>query len=75
MIVVDRIEGDIAVCEIDGTMVDVPLSKISGCVNEGDMLIDNGSGLYTIDTAATEQRKAEIIDLFESLKAKKKKPE
>jgi hypothetical protein len=75
MIVVDRIEGDFAVCEIDGVMTDIPLSKIIGRVKDGDMLIDNGDGSFINDAAGTTQRKAEITDLFESLKAKKKKPE
>jgi hypothetical protein len=72
MIIVDRIENGIAVCEIDDKMVDIPLSKISNNVHEGDVLIDNnGDGsFYTIDTATTKQRKTDITALFERLKAK-----
>ncbi|MCL2476757.1 DUF3006 domain-containing protein [Candidatus Bathycorpusculum sp.] len=75
MIIVDRIENGIAVCEIDGVMSDIPLSKISTGVCEGDVLIDlsNEGTFYTVDTAKTEQRRAEITKRFEHLKAKNKK--
>jgi hypothetical protein len=76
MIIVDRIENnDIAVCEIDGKMVDIPLSKISKGVQEGDVLKDEtGTGIfYMVDAAKTEQRRAEISALFERLKAKHKR--
>ncbi|MCL2359114.1 MAG: DUF3006 domain-containing protein [Candidatus Bathyarchaeota archaeon] len=63
-----------AVCEIDGVMADIPLSKISPGVHEGDVLIDTGNGtFYIIDTAKTEQRKADITERFERLKARHKK--
>ncbi|MCL2615886.1 MAG: DUF3006 domain-containing protein [Dehalococcoidia bacterium] len=75
MIIVDRIEGDIVVCEIDGVMTEVPLSKMSGRVREGDMLTDNGNGLFTVDAAGTAQRRAAISDRFERLKARQKKAE
>jgi hypothetical protein len=76
MIIVDRIENnEIAVCEIDEKMVDIPLSKISKDVREGDVLIDEkGDGVfYIVDSAKTLQRRAEITELFERLKAKNKK--
>jgi hypothetical protein len=74
MIIVDRVEeGIIAVCEIDDVMLEIPLSKIKGKVRDGDVLIDMGDGTYTIDTATTAQRKAEITDIFERLKAKNRK--
>jgi hypothetical protein len=74
MIIVDRIENKIAVCEIDEKMIDVPLSKISKGVQEGDVLMDTtGDGtFYTVDTEKTKQRRAEITELFERLKAKNK---
>ncbi|MCL2642478.1 MAG: DUF3006 domain-containing protein [Candidatus Bathyarchaeota archaeon] len=77
MIIVDRIENNqIAVCEIDGkTMADIPLSKISKEVHDGDVLIDErGDGTsYTVDVAKTAQRRAEITELFDRIKAKNKK--
>jgi hypothetical protein len=74
MIIVDRIENKLAVCEIDDKMIDIPLSKISKTVKEGDVLIDeNRDGtFYTVDTAKTAQRRAEITEMFERLKAKSK---
>jgi len=75
MIIVDRIENGVAVCEIDGVMSDIPLSKISSEVCEGDVLIElSGEGtVYSVDTAKTKQRRAEITKRFEHLKAKNKK--
>ena len=75
MIIVDRIENGIAVCEIDGVMTDIPLSRISGAVREGDVLRDNSDGSYlTADIPATEQRRAAIAERFERLKARGKRP-
>jgi hypothetical protein len=74
MIIVDRIENDIAVCEIDDAMIDIPLSKISKGVREGDVLIATSDcSFYTIDVAMTEQRRADITALFERLKARNKR--
>jgi hypothetical protein len=72
MIIVDRIENEIAVCEINDKMIGIPLSKISNGVREGDVIIDsNGDGsFYTIDAATTKQRKTDITARFERLKAR-----
>jgi len=73
MIIVDRIENDKAVCEINGESIkNISLSKISNGVREGDVLIDNnGDGsFYIIDLAKTKQRKGNIKERFERLKAK-----
>ena len=73
IIIVDRIESDIAVCEINGeTTKDIPLSKISKNVHEGDVLLDhNGDGsFYTVDITKTKQRKNDITKRFEHLKEK-----
>ncbi|MDR0797853.1 MAG: DUF3006 domain-containing protein [Nitrososphaerota archaeon] len=73
MIIVDRIENAIAVCEINGKMMkDIPLSKISDGVREGDVLLDNsGDGsFYIVDVEKTKQRRDYITERFERLKAK-----
>ena len=73
MIIVDRIENGIAVCEINGKITeDIPLSKISNDVHEGDVLIDNsGDGsFYIVDVETTKQRKVGITERFERLKTK-----
>lgn len=76
MIIVDRIENnEIAVCEIDDKMTNIPLSKISKGVQEGDVLKDEtGEGIfYRVDKVKTQQRRAEITTLFERLKVKNKR--
>jgi len=74
MIIVDRIENGIAVCEIDGVMRDIPVADIKGRVREGDVLVESGDGSYlTADSAATEERRISIEERFERLKARKKK--
>ena len=74
MIIVDRIENGLAVCEINGVMQDIPLSKISSGVQEGDVLIDKDHGsFYSIDIATTAQRRADMTELFERLKARNKR--
>lgn len=74
MIIIDRIENGLAVCEIDGEMKDIPLSKISGNAREGDVLIDRGDGaFFTADASETARRKAVISERFERLKARNHK--
>jgi len=75
MIIIDRIENGIAICEVDGEMRDIPLSGINGKAREGDVLLDKGDGsLLTIDASATQRRRAAITERFERLKARKKRP-
>jgi len=71
MIIVDRIEEGLAVCEIDGATVDIPLSEISGKPREGDVLIATADGAYTVDTDEAERRRSDISAQFERLKARK----
>ncbi|MDR2204489.1 MAG: DUF3006 domain-containing protein [Nitrososphaerota archaeon] len=74
MIIVDRIENGFAVCEFNGNLLkDVPLTKISGNVQEGDVLIEEKNGTYIIDVATTKQRRADMTIQFEKLKARNKK--
>jgi len=74
MIVIDRIENGFAICEINGVMTDIPLTKIRPHAREGDILIYNGeSSLYTVDHSATEERKAVISERFARLKARSKR--
>ena len=71
MMIIDRIENGIAVCEADGVMMDIPLSRISGGAREGDVLRDKGDGSFlTVDPLATEGRRAAINERFARLKAK-----
>jgi len=68
-IIVDRIEGEMAVCEVDGTMVDIPLSNIGSGVHEGDIIYTDGAN-YSIAKEETEQRRTAITDRFARLKAR-----
>ncbi len=57
MIVVDRIEGDVAVLEIGGRTVDVPLAELPAGVKEGDRL---SFRVEAPDTSAAEDRLARL---------------
>lgn len=70
MIVVDRIEGKYAVCEVLGEgeihYLDVSLSELPPEVKEGDVIVKTPSG-YSIDTDATSARKQKILKLQNDL--------
>ncbi len=55
--VVDRIEGDIAVIEReDGTFFELSLCELPDCVCEGSVLVQNCEG-YALDKLATAERR------------------
>lgn len=56
MIIVDRIEGAFAVCEMDDkSMQNIALSELPAGVKEGDVLaVENGA--YVIDAKQTKER-------------------
>jgi hypothetical protein len=57
--VIDRFEGDFAVCERDDrTMVNIARGKLPAGAKEGDVLAVAGDQL-TIDHQATEERRRE----------------
>lgn len=63
MLVIDRFEGDFAICEeAGGEMRDIPRDRIRGKAAEGDVLCRKG-GFYEVDQTATEKRKKEIEEL------------
>lgn len=54
--IIDRIEGDIAVVEVEkGQLRDVPLARIEGRARDGAVLIAQ-DGSYSVDEAATARR-------------------
>lgn len=65
--VVDRIEGDYAVIENEGIMLDIPLSQLPCDIKEGDVLC-HCDGVYIIDNeaaaAAREKISARLGNLF-----------
>ena len=57
--IVDRIEGDLAVCERDDLeFFDIPLEKLPEGTKAGDCLVFDGE--WRIDSDETERRKARI---------------
>lgn len=67
MLIVDRIENGIAVCETEGQeMVSLPLEQCSGPVNEGDVLVESG-GVYRADPEQTEKLREEVRHLSKKL--------
>ena len=66
MLIIDRIEGDIAVVETENGHINVSLSAISGKPKEGDVLKKGDQG-YVIDKAETASRKRKIFSLQSSL--------
>ncbi len=60
VLIVDRIEGDIAVCEADAdTYLDVPLSTLPAETREGSVLRLAG-GAYIIDENEEQERRSRI---------------
>lgn len=59
--IIDRIENDVAVCEVGNFTVDIPLSALPDGVCEGDVIS------VAIDKAQTENRKENINKLMNSL--------
>ena len=66
-VVIDRFEGDYAVCEKeDRTMMNIHKSKLPTGVKEGNVLRIDGS-VIEIDTKETQKRQAEIRKLTDKL--------
>lgn len=67
--IIDRFEGDFAVCEIDGQMKNLPRALFPEDAKEGDVfLIDNK---VIILKEETDGRKMSAGNLFNRLKNKK----
>ena len=70
--IVDRIEGDYAVCEIDSPqqqMRQIPVSMFDGIPADGDV-IEIGEDIVIICREETAAKKAEMRSLFDRLKKK-----
>lgn len=67
MIIVDRIEGAFAVCEMDDkSMQNIALSELPAGIKEGDVLaVDNGT--YVIDAKQTRERSERIAQKMNRL--------
>lgn len=66
MIIIDRFEGEFAVCETDGGMVDIKRSLLPGDAREGSV-INEKDGRYVIDTATENARKSRLFNMQNDL--------
>ncbi|MBD5465470.1 MAG: DUF3006 domain-containing protein [Lachnospiraceae bacterium] len=68
MLVIDRFEENIAVCEKeDKTVVKIPKYKLPLQVKEGDCITLDEKGVYVIALEKTEEKKQEIHERFHKL--------
>ncbi len=66
-IIIDRIEGDFAVCELeDGSMKDIPLVELPTETKEGSVLVF-ADGEYNTDTETEQERNAKMLALQNSI--------
>lgn len=67
MLTIDRIEGDLAVCEkSDCTMIDVPLSEFPGEAREGSILVFDGTQ-WILDSCEEARRRERIAQKMDDL--------
>lgn len=72
MLIIDRFEGDYAVCEYDDdAFIHIRRSLISQSASEGDVL-DFGENLFTINEASTSLRHKTIAEKASRLFSKEK---
>lgn len=65
--IVDRLEGDVAVLEVDGDRyVDVPLAELPQNIREGDVL-DGEPGSWVPNEGEKSRRLAQNADLMSKL--------
>lgn len=64
--IIDRFEGEWAVCETDGGMVNVALKELPKGVREGSVLRCDG-GKWALDPQAEQARRARLHALQEDL--------
>lgn len=67
-ITIDRIEGDIAVCEReDMTTFDMPISALPAGTKAGNVLIIADDGTMSIDEEEENRRRDRIFNLYEDI--------
>lgn len=67
-IVIDRFEGDYAVCETeDRRMINIEKEKIPKNARPGDALLMKEDGSISLDQKETERRKKRIESLMEDM--------
>lgn len=67
MVIIDRFEGDYAVCEKeDRSMVNIERHRLPEDAKEGDVLVIEGGRIFR-DDEETERRKQKIRNMMENL--------
>jgi len=74
MMVIDRFEGEIAVCECDGEMIAIVRSALPAQAAEGDMLTRLEDGSYAIDSTTTANRHSSLKSRFKALTSRRRAP-
>ena len=64
--IIDRFEGDFAVCEANEEMVNIPKALLPNNAKEGDVITEQ-NGKYTVDADKTENRRKNIQKLIDDL--------
>jgi hypothetical protein len=72
MLILDRIENDIAVIEADDKIIEVHISELAENVKEGDVLTES-DGKYIVDSEATVERREKLASMYRNRLRKKRK--
>jgi DNA-binding IscR family transcriptional regulator len=64
---VDRVEGDVAVIELDNRMINIPLSKLPKKINIGDVIQFKDDNTFVIEQQETNERRERIKKLMDEL--------
>ncbi len=72
MLIIDRFEGDFAICETGAEYIRIPRGLIPPDASEGDVLSDTESGTYILDKAAANARREAAKRRFAALVSAKK---
>lgn len=67
MILVNRFEGEYAVCEENGSIINVDIRLFAENVQEGDAVAISQRGLYEVDEGLTSVLKQKAKDLSDGL--------
>lgn len=72
MLILDRIENDIAVIETDDKIIEVKFSELAENAKEGDVLTES-DGKYIVDSEATAERREKLASMYRNRLRKKRK--
>ena len=67
MLIIDRFEGETAICESGAETLHIPRALLPGKAREGDVLTPAGDGLFAVDEDATAMRRALVSARFRAL--------